>query len=70
MMTTTVCITGGIDYGKLEDKKCLDSYFAILSRFDVEMTIHVTAEAVKNYPERICYIINLTLSFYNRNSAS
>lgn len=56
-MTTTVCITGDIDYGKLEDKKCLDSYFAILNKFNIRMTIPVTAEAVKDYPERIRYII-------------
>ena len=57
MMTTTVCITGDIDYGKLEDKNCLSSYFAILNKFDIKMTIPVTAEAVKDYPERIRYII-------------
>ncbi|MCK4734099.1 MAG: polysaccharide deacetylase family protein [Methanophagales archaeon] len=56
-MITTVCITGDIDDGRLEDKKCLDSYFEILNKFDIGMTIPVTAEAVKDYPERIRYII-------------
>jgi len=56
-VTTSICITGDIDYGKLEDKKCLESYFAILNKFNVKMTIPVTAEAVENYPERIRYIL-------------
>lgn len=56
-VTTTVCITGDIDDGKLEDKKCLDSYFAILNRYKIKMTIPVTAEAVENYPERMRYIL-------------
>ena len=51
-----VCITGDIDYGILEDKKCLRTFFDILAKYDVKMTVPVTAKAVLDYPERIEYI--------------
>ena len=53
----TVCITGDIDSGELENVDCLKSYFDTLDRYNVTATIPVTAKAVEDYPDRIEYIL-------------
>lgn len=53
----TVSITGDIDTFDRENKSCLKEYFNVLDQYDIKCTIPVTAEAVRNYPNRANYII-------------
>ena len=52
-----VCITGDIDYFEAEDTNCLRAYFDILDKYQVKMTIPITAKAVKDYPDRAKFIV-------------
>lgn len=53
-----VCITGDIDYFEIETVEgCLLPLFGILQKYDVRMTIPITAKAVKDYPERAEYVL-------------
>ena len=48
--TTTVCISGDIDYFELETVEgCLEPLFHILREYGVTMTIPITAKAVEDY---------------------
>lgn len=58
MKKVTVCITGDIDYFEIETiEKCLEPYFKILEKYQVKMTIPITAKAVQDYPERAEFIL-------------
>ena len=53
----TVAITGDIDTFETEDEICLSKFLSVLESFNIKCTIPVTADAVKNYPERAKYIL-------------
>jgi peptidoglycan/xylan/chitin deacetylase (PgdA/CDA1 family) len=54
----TICITGDIDYFETETVEgCLEPYFKILQKYQVKMTIPITAKAVEDYPERAEFIL-------------
>jgi peptidoglycan/xylan/chitin deacetylase (PgdA/CDA1 family) len=54
----TVCITGDIDYFDIETVEgCLEPYFKILEKYQVKMTIPITAKAVEDYPGRAEFIL-------------
>ena len=54
----TVCISGDIDYFETETVEgCIEPYFKILEKYQVKMTIPITARAVEDYPERAEFIL-------------
>jgi peptidoglycan/xylan/chitin deacetylase (PgdA/CDA1 family) len=54
----TVCITGDIDTFEIETiEGCLKPYFQVLQRYEVKMTIPITAKAVEDYPKRAEFIL-------------
>lgn len=54
----SICITGDIDYFETETVEgCLSPLFEILKRYNVKMTIPITAKAVKDFPERAQYVL-------------
>lgn len=55
--TFTLAITGDIDTFEKEDESCLSPYLDVLESHDITCTLPVTAEAVRNYPDRAKYII-------------
>ncbi len=54
----SVCITGDIDYFKIETiEGCLLPFFKVLDKFNLKITFPITAKAVRDYPERAEYIL-------------
>lgn len=53
----TIAITGDIDTFETEDEKCLSKFLDTLESHGITCTLPVTADAVKNYPERAKYIL-------------
>jgi hypothetical protein len=54
----TVCITGDIDTFEIETiEGCLKPYFEVLQKYDVKMTIPITAKAIEDYPKRAEFIL-------------
>lgn len=54
----SICITGDIDYFETETVEgCLSPLFRILKKYDVKMTLPITARAVKDFPERAQYVL-------------
>ena len=52
-----VCITGDIDYFRVETIERLEPYLSLLDRYGVKATFFVTAKAAEEYPERVEYIL-------------
>jgi len=52
-----VCITGDIDYFDTETIECLDRYFSVLGKYDIQGTFFITAKAAQGYPERVEHIM-------------
>ena len=53
----TLAITGDIDVFEKEDENCLSKFLTVLESYNIKCTIPVTADAVKNYPERAKFIL-------------
>jgi hypothetical protein len=54
----TVCISGDIDSFESESiEECLEPYFKVLEKYQVKMTIPITAKVVEDYPERVKFIL-------------
>ncbi|HOB43287.1 MAG: polysaccharide deacetylase family protein [Candidatus Methanoculleus thermohydrogenotrophicum] len=52
-----VCVTGDIDYFRVETIERLEPYLSLLDRYGVKATFFVTARAAEEYPERAEYIL-------------
>ena len=52
-----VCITGDIDYFKVETIERLEPYLSVLDKYGVRATFFVTAKGAEDYPERVEYIL-------------
>jgi peptidoglycan/xylan/chitin deacetylase (PgdA/CDA1 family) len=52
-----VCITGDIDYFDTESIECLDRYFSVLEKYDIQGTFFITAKAAQEFPERVEHIL-------------
>lgn len=58
MGRVTVCITGDIDYFEIETiEECLEPYFAVMEKYQVRITMAITAKAVKDYPDRARFVL-------------
>lgn len=52
-----VCVTGDIDYFRVETIERLEPYLSLLDRYGVKATFFVTARAAEEYPERAEHIL-------------
>lgn len=52
-----VCITGDIDYFRVETIERLDPYLSVLDKYGIQATFFVTAKAAEEYPERVEYVL-------------
>jgi len=52
-----VCITGDIDDFHSETIDCLESYFSVLKKNNIQAELFITAKAAEEYPERVEYIL-------------